>query len=224
MQKGGYMKVFFDDYDTYAYFSLVLNSKEIELPEVKTNLVDIAGANGYLDLTEVFGNVMYKNRKIKLEFTFLPSVPSTIFLTMYSLFASSVHGKKMKIKFMNNTSYYFYGRISVGPLQVEKNIGTFSVECDCDPFKYYTTETNISQAFQGSYNFTLTNDMMPVVPTIQSNKQLSFQFENNVYTHAAGTFQIPEIQLKEGNNSIYVYASDSSTTATVTFTYREGRL
>lgn len=214
----------FDDYDTYANFSLVLNSKEIETPEIKENLIDIPGANGYLDLSEVLGGVKYKNRKLILDFTFVPGVAYSIMITMHSLIATALHGRKMKIQFPNNTAYYFYGRVNVGALVTEKGIGTVRIECDCDPFKYEATETTISQTFQGGYNFILSNDVMPVVPSIQCNQALSFQFRENVYSHSAGTFQIPEIELREGQNNIYVYASDSSTVATCTFTFREGRL
>ena len=60
-------KVFFDGKDTYAEYGLLLASKSISLPEVRTNMIDVPGRDGLLDASEVLtGEVTYKNRTIAL--------------------------------------------------------------------------------------------------------------------------------------------------------------
>lgn len=221
-----YNVVFSNNSDLFrsSDFGLVVSKREIEAPEIKTNMIDIIGANGYLDLTEALGGVKFGNRKIKLDFTFRPSVDINFITETYSYLLSSIHGKNFEIRFSDQGWYFYLGRVNIGSLEVERNIAKVSFECDCNPYIYSNDETSISRTFSDGFNFELSNDIMPVVPTIECDQRLSFQFNNNVYTHSAGTFQIPEIELKNGTNNIYVYADDSSISATCTFTYREGRL
>ena len=54
-------KVFFDGKDTYAEYGLLLASKSISLPEVRTNMIDVPGRDGLLDASEVLtGEVTQK--------------------------------------------------------------------------------------------------------------------------------------------------------------------
>ena len=63
-------KVFFDGKDTYTEYGLLLASKSISLPEVRTNMIDVPGRDGLLDASEVLtGEVTYKNRTIVLKLT-----------------------------------------------------------------------------------------------------------------------------------------------------------
>lgn len=45
----------FGTYHSYDDFNLLLTSKEVAAPKVKTIEIDVPGANGALDLTEFFG-------------------------------------------------------------------------------------------------------------------------------------------------------------------------
>ena len=77
-------KVFFDGKDTYTEYGLLLASKSIALPEVRTNMIDVPGRDGLLDASEVLtGEVTYKNRTITLKLTGVDTVsgktwPATI--------------------------------------------------------------------------------------------------------------------------------------------------
>lgn len=54
-------KSIFDGKDTYAEYGLLLASKSISLPEVRTNMIDVPGRDGLLDASEVLtGEVTYK--------------------------------------------------------------------------------------------------------------------------------------------------------------------
>lgn len=49
----------FGQYHSYRDFGLVLGSKEVAAPNVKTVKIDIEGADSALDLTEFFGEPKY---------------------------------------------------------------------------------------------------------------------------------------------------------------------
>mgnify|MGYP000299710712 FL=1 len=75
----------------------------------------------------------------------------------------------------------------------------------------------------GTKTVTLTNDFMPVVPSITTSAEttLAWKIGTDSFskTISAGTWEIPELQLAYGNNSVKV-----TSTGTTTFRYREGRL
>ena len=58
----------FDDLDSYRDLRLVRKGVEIGAPETKTETVDVPGADGSLDLTEYFGEPLYDNRELKMDF------------------------------------------------------------------------------------------------------------------------------------------------------------
>lgn len=55
-------------YHSYQAWGLLLQAKEIGAPVVKTNKIDIPGADGELDMTDYFGGAKYENTKHKFEF------------------------------------------------------------------------------------------------------------------------------------------------------------
>ena len=44
----------FGEYHAYNDLNLILNSKEIGSAEIKKNLIEVQGADGFLDLTDFF--------------------------------------------------------------------------------------------------------------------------------------------------------------------------
>ena len=61
--------VIFNDKSAYSEWNIVLTKAEIPLPEPKLSTVDIKGADGLIDLSEVLtGDILYNNRQIKLTF------------------------------------------------------------------------------------------------------------------------------------------------------------
>ncbi|MBO7326491.1 MAG: hypothetical protein J6U74_03160, partial [Clostridia bacterium] len=59
----------FGDYHSYDDFRLILASKEIGAPSVKTRKIEIEGADGDLDLTDFFGEPKYENVTHKFTFS-----------------------------------------------------------------------------------------------------------------------------------------------------------
>ena len=58
--------VTFGEYNSYADLNLILSSKTIGSPSVKTSTIDLPGSDGELDFTEYFGG---KNKAFKTMIT-----------------------------------------------------------------------------------------------------------------------------------------------------------
>ena len=92
---------------------------------------------------------------------------------------------------------------------------------DADSYRYHVEETQV--VFTGSGTAVLVSDYMPVVPTVITTAETTMSWEIGTDTFrrtlSSGTWEIPELQLSFGDNSIKI-ESDGSTT----FRYREGCL
>ena len=209
----------FGEYHAYNDLNLILNSKEIGSAEIKKNLIEVQGADGFLDLTDFFGGEpLYENRPLTFNFTINPTIVGNYFLA-YSYVQDMLHGKKREIYLDEDALWYYVGRIEVGKLKVEKGIATFRIVCDCDPYKYYKYETTVSETVSGSKTFTLFNQRKRVVPIINTTAAMTLEFEGVAYDLVSGRNDIPEIELKAGNNIVSAIGTGS-----ISFTYREARL
>jgi predicted phage tail component-like protein len=216
-------RVFFDNFDSWNDFSLIRSVKTITSPEPKFVKVEIDGADGELDLTEYFGDVKYKNRKITFEFR--TAVRESQFMTLFSEIQNSLHGRKMKIVLEEDPDFYYVGRVSVNEWGSDKNIGKITVECDCEPYKYKTLKTVFTLNLNSKVQYILPNLRKRVVPTFTISSPVLIEFNNSSFSIGASgmtgeqTFVIPEISLGEGDNLISLTG-----TGRVKIEYQEGSL
>lgn len=208
----------FNNLHSYNEWGLILSEKELKSPDIKTYTVELEGSNGILDFTEFFGAVKYENRQLTFRFI-KPNITPDGFLLLFSLVQNALHGKKMQVILDDDPAYFYYGRVSINEWKSNKGVGEIVIEVDAEPFKQSITETVVTQTVKGSAGITLDNDKMPVVPTITTNAEFLLDFGSYNEIFPAGTFQVPEIELGEGSNYIYVEG-----TGTITFRYRKGRL
>lgn len=210
--------VTFGDYHSYDDLSLILNSKEIEAPEPKTETIDIPGGDGELDFTEFSGAIRYKNRKLTFEFSHI-SAQST-FMDAFSKVQNAIHGKKMEITLDDDPNFYYIGRCTVDKWKADKNIGKITVEVNCEPYKYKQTVTTVTQDISTSGTVSLTNLKKSVVPKISTTAAVTIAWTGGSASLAVGDDQIvPDLVLREGTTEITVTG-----TATVKFEYQEGEL
>jgi hypothetical protein len=91
----------------------------------------------------------------------------------------------------------------------------------CYAFLYHTEETAVS--INGSGTAVLICDFMPVVPAVTTTAETTLRWTvDGEFFHktvSAGTWEIPELELRHGENTVSV-----SGEGTTTFKYREGRL
>ena len=209
--------VTFDNYHSYDDFSLILNSKEIEAPSPKTETVDIPGGDGVIDLTEAFGEVKFKNRKITLNFSTI--VPQSQFLELFSKIQNKIHGRKMKIILDSDPEFWYYGRITVDKWKADKNIGKITIECDCEPYKYKLYETIRTEIITGSITLAFANLRKTVSPKITLSNSAEILFNGVTYDLSVGTYCSPDIVFTMGNNLM----TKTGNTA-ITVEYQEGEL
>ena len=208
----------FGAYHSYDDFSLILTSKTIGTPTPKTEIIDIPGGDGVLDLTEFFGETKYNNRKLEFVFSTQYMAPRN-FLELYSSVMELLHGKKMQVILDDESDVFYYGRVTVEKWISKKGIGTIEIEVDAEPYKNEIGVSSYQANVKSNATLSIINAKKPVVPTITSNAEFLISFGGFNEVYSAGTFTIPELELKEGINQVYVEGTGS-----ITFTYRRGWL
>ena len=215
-------KVFFDGKDTYTEYGLLLASKSIALPEVRTNMIDVPGRDGLLDASEVLtGEVTYKNRTITLKLTGVDTVSGKTWPATISDFCNKVHGKHVKITFPEDTAHFYRGRCSVGQVELVKMMQPIPVTVDCDPWKYKTAKTTVSRSdLDTAYKqIALPNESRPDIPTITVAQDTVLLWGGNTINVSAGDHILPAVRLAAGNNILK--AKVASGTGSITVTYQE---
>lgn len=212
--------VTFGDLHSFNDLKLILNSKEIGSPAVKTKTIEVEGADSSLDLTEFFGEAKFENVTHKFQFSTI--VPQAQFLSLFSAVKNALHGKKMRIILGGDPLFYYIGRIHVSSFTNEKSVGIISIECDCEPYKYKIEKTVVKIDVDGTFTASIPNSRKRVVPEVQieSDSTINIVYgEGHIWDLGRGTYTLPELELVEGENTVTVTG-----TGTITFTYQEGSL
>lgn len=209
----------FGNYHSYDDLHLILNSKEIGAPQVKTQKINIDGADSALDLTEFFGDVKYED--VTHRFNFSTIVPQADFLSQFSTIKNALHGRKMRIVLDDDPHFYYFGRLSVSKFTNEKNIGIISIEADCEPYKYKLDKTVAELYVNGEFAAQVPNSRKRVVPEVkvETTGSIRIVYQGNIWDLGNGNYTLPELELVEGNNEIAL-----SGVGTVTLTYQEATL
>lgn len=200
---------------TYGYY---LKWRRLSAPEVKTSYYDIPGANSSIDGTEDFGEVFYSDRELELGCILL----SSAWETPYQNLCSAYHGKTVKIKFSNDSNYYWTGRLFVEEHDAKAH--SLAMRATVYPYKFKTTETVVTKTVTTSDTVTLTNGRMRVVPTVTISAPVTLAWGNNTKSLSASsypvTLRVAGFELDPNSSTVVTITGE----ATVTFTYREGAL
>ncbi len=207
----------FGDYHSYLDFGLIPTSYTVGAAQPKTEMIDIPGSDGSLDLSEYFGDVKYKNRK--LSFTFEIIGRPSEFLQNYSAVQNLINGRKMKIVLDDDPDFYYVGRVTVNEWKSKPRVGSITIDCDCEPYKYKTYETVVVNKISGSGTVIYDNLRKWVVPVFVVTAPVTVVFGNTSTTLDAGEYTIPAVEFKQGQN-IVTYTGDTL----VTVKYQEGGL
>lgn len=217
--------IYIDGKSVKNEYGLLLASKSISLPEVRTNMIDVPGRDGLLDASEVLaGEVTYKNRTITLKLTGVDTVSGKTWPATISDFCNKVHGKRVKITFPEDTTHFYSGRCSVGQVELVKMMQAIPVTVDCDPWKYKNAKTTVSRSDLGTAykQLSLPNESRPVIPTITVAQDTVLLWGDNTINVSTGDHILPDIRLAAGNNILK--AKVASGTGSITVTYQEASL
>ena len=203
--------VTFGPYHSYATFGLILSSKEIAAPKVKTMSIDVPGTDGELDFTEYFGEPKYGNRK--LSFHFSTMVPPSQFMALFSTIQNALHGQKMNITLDDDPEWYYTGRIAVPEWKTVKRMGKLTIDCDCEPFKHKISSQAV--ALCGKNLMNLDSGKATAVGT-WTKTETGYTFERG--TGTGGSFAYFAVPVRKGQS--YVFSADYGNAGTL-YVYKD---
>ena len=224
------------DRHTYKDWNLILISTDIGFPDPKTETIDIPGADGELDFSEVLtGDISYNNRTISIQLEMVDKFEN--WRNKISEISNYLHGKKLKIIFDEDPSFYYFGRLSVNDFKSNKSTGTITIEANVEPYKYdlfssledwlwdpfnfdngIINETNNLQV-DGELEVKIVGRRKKVIPKVTCDNELQLLFNGQTYNLPEGTSYSPEIEICEGENILKFIGN-----GTVTIEYRGGSL
>lgn len=130
------INIFNDDISINTWTDWHLIPKErpsVAPPEVKTEYVEIPGANGALDYTEVLaGEVRYGNRTGSWDF--IVENGHQQWYLLYDEIRSKIHGKKFNCTLQEQPNYVYTGRLEIDPWKSEEHYSTIAIKYNFAPF------------------------------------------------------------------------------------------
>lgn len=215
----GLTGVTFDNIDTYGQWDFFLVTKTITPPRPKIYKVDVPGGNGSLDLTEsIFGAIAYEDRTITMKFRSISD--ANLWDIKRTQILAALHGRRMKLIFDDEQSYYYEGRVIVTSFVYNRDVAEMEIEADCDPFKYEISNTGEDWLWDpfdfvlgeitddqitvsGTTKITITVKMKPICPKFKANSQMTLLYGGLQKTIPANKeISFYDIYLTEGNHTL----------------------
>ncbi len=190
-------------------------------PQSQRNTITVPGRNSPIRFTEALGRVAYQPRSFDMTFSMLGD--RSDYDRLVSAVVNQFAGQLCRVTLTEDPTLYALGTLEADPVYDPlTGKGQLVLSCtDGDAFLYYVEET--VESITGSGTITLHNDYMPVVPVITTTAEttLRWTLDGEAFhkTINTGTWEIPELELRHGNNAVSVTGE-----GTTTFTYKQGRL
>ena len=198
-------------------FGLIPTTRpSIASPTVKTNMVDVPGANGTVDLSEaVTGYPLYGNRSGSLEFVCeTTNDPQSLdyWIKRKSDLMTYLHGKKLKmivIPECYTRPYYHEGRFELAEWKNEESRSSVKINYELYPYKKYleqkeldviiwddegasvkleAEEEPVAPLFSAQFS-TNTDRAFVVVQTQDSEPQTAFSWKSGTILNTDGTYE-----------------------------------
>lgn len=205
--------IIFGTKHSYDDLDLILNSKSIPLPEPKTYILDVPGADGSLDLSTALtdGTMKYKNRELQFNFTI--NKPFEEWEQVKSKIAAYLHGKIMEVRVEADEGYFYSGRCKVENISTKNPKATLTITVDADPYKYDDLDSSERTEWEGfdgnplewNYSITVSTETttivppqkMKVVPTINVSADMTLVYKTSQIALYEGDNIIPSVVLSE---------------------------
>lgn len=210
--------VTFGTKNSYDDFGLILTDKDIGFPEPKLEEVDMIGADGVIDLSEVLNDdIKYKTRKLQFTFTVLKG--NKYWASTVADVANYLHGKKLRIQMDFDPAYYYTGRCKINSFKTSKRLCTITIDAECEPYrldingngeKWLWDTFSFQNGFikvnavtvNGSLQVNLQNQRKIVSPTFTCSTAMTVTFDSVTYNLPKGKTQVLGIRLQYGTNYV----------------------
>lgn len=212
----------FGDIYSYQDLGLIQQKVDIQPAEPKLNLIDIPGADGSKDLTELpAGRVKYYDRKITWTFALYPG---DNWDQKHSQVSNALNGKRCSIHLYSDWEWYYDGRLTVKKYNVDKTLRQIVVEAICSPYKRkYALSGGDFPITTEQSEIVLWNEQLPVPPDFYADIQVEIAWNGGTAVISPGAwFSSLDIELQPGENRISARAIGG--TGTLRILYREGSL
>jgi hypothetical protein len=204
---------------------LIQQSVKEQPAEPKLNLVDIPGANGSKDMSELpGGQLCYKDRTITWTFALYPGEDWD---AKHRQVSNELNGKRCKITLDTNPDYYYSGRVVVKDYNKDRLLRQITVEAICSPYmlKHMLTIVTVDLA-TGTDDFLrviLPNEKMPTTPTIEVTTATTIRWSGMTTELSPGVaYNSLGIMLLRGPN--LMEARSKTRSGKIVVTYQEGSL
>lgn len=232
-----YHSITFEDKNTWDDWHLIPSSRPvIAPPEVKSRKLDIPGADGELNLTELLtGYPTFKNRTGSIEFIVANGYWS--WDVAYSTIMGYLQGQPMKFILEDDPAYFYEGRCWVSEWKSDSYYSLITIDYDVYPYKQelvssteewlwdpFNFETGVIRytkdiAVDGEKVITIVGSQQRLCPVITCSDAMTVEFKGTSYSLTAGKQKIGGILFEPGDN-ILTFTG----TGTITVDYRGGML
>lgn len=142
------MIIEFNDKYRSCDMGLKMTGFYIPMPSPKTNLIDIPGGDGSVDLSEVSGRIRYSDRSgVNFTFDFIDGSYDK-WLYTYSKLSELLHGKKAKVRVSADPHWYYMMRLTLDSNKTNPFLSQFTLSGTADPFKYAQKETVVKKELE----------------------------------------------------------------------------
>lgn len=219
-------KMIFGSYDTDINGLWTLTEWELEAAQVVTNYVEVPGrAKGPLDLSAVLtgGEPRFGSRN--LTATFESSEGDRLARkARIDTMVNWLSGWRMNIVLPDDPDRYLVGRLTVVPLYNDLAHASVQVTAVCEPWLYNSAETvvELTAATEEQTEVLTNKGRLTVVPLLEitgEDASVLLQFGSASWALGAGTYQLPDLVLPQGEHSL-IYSG----TGSAKLTYREAVL
>lgn len=196
-------QITFDGTATYDDLGLVIvGTPKLEPPEVKTDMVEIPGGDGSIDLSEFSGDVRYGDRVMEFQMLLTAQDPDGIEREKTRL-SRMFHGQRADFQLSWDPGYTYTGRAIFGeyPNVYRHSILTLSITAE--PYKYGGTETwRVNAA--GGVAVIIPCGRRRWCPTFQVERETLVSHKGEGWRIPAGTSRITDLYLDPGDNVLVI--------------------
>ena len=211
------------DKHTWEDWHLIPSSRPgVSMPQIRTKFIEIPGAFGTLDLTELLtGCPVFGDRSGSWEFIMDPDRTDKMnWANLYQTIAMYIHGRRHTVILTDDPEYYYQGRLAVGGLQPGEAFTSITINYQLEPYKLpvhdpfsdwlwdpFDFETGVigdgnTTTVSGSATITVTGMDDEFSPAIKVSAPMTLTFDGRNYSLITGVNYVHEIVIGPGNHTL----------------------